>query len=101
MDWLNALRQITPETARTFVEAARNVVDALLIDSQQVRELQTPPPMDYTTAGLSREAPPGGWISDAQLQRTLQCMNEAIAAEKWLDGMLFAVRALSRLGGTS
>jgi hypothetical protein len=98
MDIRNLVRSIDAATARAFVTAARSVIDALMIEGQRVRQTQAPPPRDYAGAALSRETPPGGWISDDELRSASQRMNEAIAAEKWSDGVLFALRALSALG---
>jgi hypothetical protein len=98
MDWLELARRIDADTARSFVTAARHVIDALLIEAQRVQQTQTPAPRDYATATLPRTAPPGGWLSDAELRRTTQALSEAIAAEKWLDGLLTALRLLALLG---
>jgi hypothetical protein len=47
---------------------------------------------------LRRDAPGGGWLSEEELRETSQKMMEAVALEKWTDGVIFAVRALSALG---
>lgn len=99
MDLTAILKNIDAATARAFVKAARHVIDAMLIETQRVRQTQTPGARDYDSADLSREAPPGGWLSDEELRATSQKLSEAIAAEKWTDGVIFAVRALSALGG--
>lgn len=93
------LKAIDAETARAFVQAARSVIDAMLIEAARVEETQTPGVIDYENATLSREAPAGGWISHAELRRTTQQMAEAMAAEKWVDGMLAAIRVLRVIGG--
>ncbi len=92
------VQAIDAETARSFVVAARHVIDALLIEGQRVRQTRTPAPRDYASAGLDRSAPGGGWIGDDELRATSQRLTEAIAAEKWTEGVLFAIRALSALG---
>lgn len=98
MDLKTIVGQIDAQTARAFVSAAKNVIDALMIEAQRVRQTQTPGTRDYESATLSREAPGGGWLSDDELRRTTQQMSEAIAAERWTDGVLFAIRALTALG---
>lgn len=94
-------KQIDAGAVRAFVTAARHVIDALMIEAARVRQTQTPAPRDYASVGLSGEAPPGGWISDDELRLTAQRMSEAIAAEKWVEGALFALRVLAALGGAA
>ncbi len=98
MDWQTVIQRIDPAAAQAFVQAARNVVDALLIEGERVRQTQTPPPRDYETADLSRESPAGGWISPEELRAAVQRMAEAIASEKWLDGLVAALKVLVALG---
>ncbi|QOJ15657.1 MAG: hypothetical protein HRU75_13845 [Planctomycetia bacterium] len=94
------LRAIDARTARRFVEAARHVVDALLIEAERVRQTQTPAPLDYSgSAGLNRAAPVGGWIATDELRAATQRMSEALAAEKWREGFTAAVAALVMIGG--
>lgn len=94
------LRAIDARTAWRFVEAARHVVDALLIEAERVRQTQTPAPLDYSgDAGLRREAPAGGWISVDELRAATQRMSEALAAEKWREGFTAAVAAMVMIGG--
>lgn len=99
MDLRTIIERLDAGTVRAFVSAARYVIDAMLIEAEQVKQTQTPGVVDYESAGLSREAPAAGWISDAELRRTTQQMSEAIAAEKWTDGAVFAIKALTALGG--
>ncbi|MCA9243714.1 MAG: hypothetical protein KDA32_07175 [Phycisphaerales bacterium] len=91
------LGRINTSTAQAFVKAARHVIDALLIESERVREAQGPTQRDYTTATLSRESPPGGWLSRDELRATAQRMSEAMAAEKWVDGAMMAIRVLAMI----
>ncbi|MBK8913585.1 MAG: hypothetical protein IPM64_03120 [Phycisphaerales bacterium] len=94
------LGAIDAPTARRFVEAARHVVDALLIEAERVRQVQTPAPLDYAgSAGLSRQSPPGGWISSDELRAATQRMSEALAAEKWREGFVAAIAAIALIGG--
>ncbi len=95
----SVMQQINPTTAQAFVRAARHVIDALLIEGQRVRAAQGPEMVDYETAGLPREAPAGGWIADDELRAGVQQMSEAIAAEKWVEGAVFAIRVLVAMGG--
>lgn len=99
MDLQSIVRNIDAETARAFVSAARHVIDAMLIEAERVRQVQTPDARDYNEAALSREAPGGGWLSHAELRETAQRLSEAVAAEKWTAGFVCALRLLSALGG--
>jgi len=92
MDWANLARQVDASAARAFVEAARKVIDAMLIEAERARAEETPAECDYNAAELSRSAPAGGWLSHADLRRTAQQMAEAVAAERWTDGLVFALR---------
>lgn len=98
MDLVDVVKRLDGPTARAFVEPARNVVAALLIEAEQVQAQQTPPPHDYRSAELSRESPAGGWLAPSELRRMAQELAEAVAAERWVDGFVTAVRVLSGLG---
>jgi hypothetical protein len=100
MDIKAVVNSIDTNTARAFVTAARHVIDALLIEAERVRKTQTPEPRDYNSASLSREAAPGGWISPEELRDTARRLAEAISAEKWVDGVVFAVQIIAACGGT-
>lgn len=91
--------RIDVETARTFVRAARRVVDAMLLEAQEVRATETPGRRDYAQAALDRSTPAGGWLSQDTLRRTTQELAEAIAAERWTDGVVCALRVFGALGG--
>jgi len=93
------LRAVDAPTARAFVTAARSVIDALMIEAQRVQQAQAPQPRDYERAGLDRSAPGGGWLSDEALRDATRSMAEAIAAERWLDGVAATIRVLTLLGG--
>lgn len=92
MDATTLLNTIDQSTARAFVSAARHVIDAMLIEAERVQETQTPPVRQYGEATLSREAPAGGWISHEELRSAARKLAEAIAAERWTDGALAAIR---------
>lgn len=100
MDLQTLIRNIDAATAQSFVTAARHVIDALMIEAKRVEQTQTPARRAYGSGGsaLSRDTPPGGWISHDELRETTRKMSEAIAGEHWIDGALFAIRALSTLG---
>lgn len=98
MDWLDVVKRVDADAARAFVGAARRVVEALLVEAEQVQQTQTPRVRDYERAALPREAPGGGWLSVAELRATAQRMTEAIAAEQWTDGFVAAVRLLAAVG---
>jgi hypothetical protein len=99
VDFETLVKHIDGETARAFVTAARHVIDALLIEGERVREAQTPAKRDYDGAELPRSTPAGGWLSHEELRVTAQRLAEAVAAEKWIDGLIFAVKLFSALGG--
>ncbi|MCK4342025.1 MAG: hypothetical protein KAY37_09920 [Phycisphaerae bacterium] len=99
MDLQTIVKNIDAKTAQAFVTATRHVIDAMLIEAQRVHQTQTPSPKDYNHAPLSREAAPGGWLSHTELRETARQLSEAVAAEKWTDGVLFALKALSVMGG--
>lgn len=99
MDLRKLLQQIDAETALAFVGAARHVLDALMLEMARIEEAQTPEPRDYEQAELSRATPAGGWLSHAELRKTTQELTEAIAAEKWADGVVCAIQLLSRFAG--
>jgi hypothetical protein len=99
MDLRMLLRSIDAETARAFVSATSHVIDALLFEAARVGEAKSPGTRDYENAGLSRATPAGGWLSHEELRHTTQKMAEALAAEKWADGVAFAIGLLTRFAG--
>ena len=92
------LKQIDAGTAKAFVQAARHVIDAMLIEGQRVAQARGPRQRDYNEAPVEATTPAGGWISDSEIHETARRLSEAMAAEKWIDGMVFAVRLMSQLG---
>lgn len=99
MNFRTLVEHMDAETARSFVRAARHVIDAMLIEGERIEQTRSPQPRDYNTAEIERDAPAGGWLSDAEIHRAAQRMAEAIAAEKWTDGLVFAVQFFARVGG--
>ena len=100
MDWIAGLKRLDAESARAFVQGARNVIDALMVEARRPTPAAAPPgDRDYASAGLSRTAPPCGWLSSTEVDRVHQQMVEAMAAEKWVEGAVFAVRLLKTFGG--
>ncbi len=99
MDWSTLVRAINADTARAFVTAARHVIDALLIEGERVRRMHTPGPRDYARADLPRDTPAGGWLDDAELRDVTRRLSEALAAERWTDGLLCAIRVFALIGG--
>lgn len=97
MNVATVLEQIDARTAQAFVHATRQLIDALFVESARVEQTRTPGEVDYARAELPRAAPPGGWISDAEIATTTRRMAEAIAAEKWVEGVLCAVRLMALL----
>ena len=98
MDLAKLVKSIDTETARAFVTAARSVIDALLIEGERIEQTHTPETRDYESATLSRETPPDGWLSHAELRETARRMAEAVAAEKWTEGVVCTIQLLTRLG---
>ena len=98
MDLKTLLQHVDAKTAQAFIAAARHVIDAMLIEAQRIRQTQTPGTRDYDAAELSRESAPGGWLSQEELRDTAQKMAEAVATEKWTDGLVFAIRLFTTLG---
>ncbi len=99
MNWESLLQSINPETARAFVAAARHLIDALLIEAERVEQAATPAPRDYPQAGLPRSTPGGGWITHSELRETARRLAEAVAAEKWVEGVAAAIKLLAVVGG--
>jgi hypothetical protein len=91
------LKQIDASTARAFVQATRHVIDAMLIEGERIAQAQRPTPRDYNSAAIDATTPAGGWISDSEIHDSARRLSEAIAAEKWIDGAMFAIRLLSRM----
>ncbi|MBN2447089.1 MAG: hypothetical protein JXO22_10200 [Phycisphaerae bacterium] len=98
MDLMKVIEQLDEGTAKSFVEGARHVIDAMLIEAERVKQAQTPARRDYASAELSREAPGGGWLSDSELSALTQEMAEAIAGERWTDGARSVLQLLTSLG---
>ena len=94
MDLKTLAERIDAGTARAFVSAARHVIDAMLIEAERVQQARTPAVRDYAAAELDRSAPGGGWVSHAELRAAAQKMSESLAAEKWIDGFVAAMRLL-------
>jgi len=90
--------RIDSKTAQAFVTAARHLIDALLRERAAVEAVRTPAVRDYASAALPRSTPAGGWLSHEEIAQTAGRLAEAIAAEKWADGALLALRLLWGLG---
>ncbi|MFO0971844.1 MAG: hypothetical protein U1A27_00180 [Phycisphaerae bacterium] len=93
------LARVTPETAKALVHATRTVLDAIGAEQSRIAASAAPPGgVDYAAAGHDRTSPAGGWITPDELRERGQAMSEAIAAEKWIDGVVAAIQALALLG---
>lgn len=99
MDLRTVVGHIDAETARVFVTAACRVIDAMLIEAQRRQAARTPERCDYEQAAPRRDTAAGGWLAHDELRATAQQLAEAIAAEKWTEGLLAALAALRCLGG--
>jgi hypothetical protein len=93
------LSSVRPETARAFVTATWSVIQAVRAELDESAQRRTPAGRDYRERSLSRTAPAGGWLTDEELCKTAEALAEAIAAEKWTDGLITALKLLSALGG--
>jgi hypothetical protein len=82
-------------TVQSFVHAARLAVEAIINEADQVAKAATPAATDYATADHDRSSPAGGWILPDELRNANTAMVEAIAAEKWVDGFVTAVKAMA------
>lgn len=89
--------KLDADVLKQFVVGVQKVIEALLIEQEHVGSQPGPVPVDYNTAGLPRAEPPGGWIGTGELRAASQKMSEAIAAEKWVEGFVFAVQAMGTL----
>ncbi|RMF71781.1 MAG: hypothetical protein D6744_17505 [Planctomycetota bacterium] len=99
MDWKHLAQAIDAETARAFVGAARNVIDALLIEGERIAQTRTPERVDYNAASLPERTPAGGWVSHDELRAASRRLAEAVATEKWIDGVVCAARVFAAMGG--
>jgi len=87
------------EQARQFVLTVQRWIEAGLLPPTKVGAGPVPGRVDYGTAKIGSVAPAGGWLSDAEVKSVAQGMTEAIAAEKWFDGVKFAVQLVILAGG--
>lgn len=98
MDLARIAARVDERAARAFVNATWNVVQAMLVRAEEAQPAGTPQPRDYEReAAFSRETPAGGWIAPQELRAMTQRMAEAIAAEKWVEGVVFAIQAIALL----
>lgn len=93
------IRTVDAETARSFVIAARHVVDAMLLEAERIEQTVAPGQRDYAEATLPRTTPAGGWLSHDEIRNAAQLLAEATATEKWQDGAVAAVRLFGLIGG--
>ncbi len=87
------------EQARQFVLTVQRWIELGLLPPTKVGAGPVPGRVDYGTAKIGSVAPAGGWLSDAEVKSAAQGMTEAIAAEKWFDGVKFAVQLVILAGG--
>lgn len=97
MDIVGIAERVDARVAQSFVRAAFNVLTAMTVEVERGKPARPPGERDYNAAGLSREGPAGGWISDGELRAATQRISEAIAAEKWSEGFVFAIQAMAML----
>lgn len=89
------------ESLKEFVLAFKAMLDRGLIPTVPVKPEVEPPLHEYGGKGLTKNAPASGWISESELAGRVQLMTEAIAAEKWEEGFLFAVQIIMLFGGAA
>ena len=92
--------QLDPATIKSFLVAAKNVADQLVVQVKQAKSTSTPGPTNYLdpNGGLDRSAPEGGWLTPETLQNYSQRMTEALTAEKWEEGFVACLALLSAVG---
>jgi len=92
----------TPEQLKLFIQIVREIVDRV---AQTPAALPTVDPaagtIDYATAPAidTSAGPPGGWLTKDDVRVASAKMIEAVAAEKWTDGFVFAVKLFVAAGG--
>jgi hypothetical protein len=99
MDWSKLMERMDPAVVTQFVRAGRHVIQAMLYESERMRATQTPGEVDYNEAALARAAPERGWLTHDELRTGAMKLDEAVAAERWLDGMRLTLGLLRGLGG--
>lgn len=97
MDIAAIAERVDARVAQSFVRAAFNVLTAMTAEVTRAKPARPPGQRDYNAAGLSREGPAGGWISDSELRAATQRISEAITTEKWGEGFMFALQAIAML----
>ena len=91
--------RLDAQTIQTFVHTMRLIADAILAEAEDRAGEHAPTgQVDYATAGPDRTAPPGGWGDVAEIRSRATAMAEAIAAEKWQDGFVFAFELMALVG---
>ena len=99
LEQLNAiLPKLTPQVMQNFVHAARTFIDSVAVEAAAVAAKETPGATDYRTANHDRSPPTGGWIDFDEVRQKSKQMTEAIAAEKFADGVITTLQALALFG---
>ena len=99
MELKQLIGAIDARTAQSFVSATRRLLEVLLVEGQRVSAAQVPGKRDYNTTEIDRGGPASGWLSRDELRAASTEMAEAIAAEKWTEGVMVALRAVKFVGG--
>lgn len=89
---------VDPPTLRAFVIELRRIIDAQLAAPVQLSNPPAPGQIDYVGGTLHDHAPPGGWLSDAEIASVHRQMIEAITAENWVKGAMFMLQFLMMCG---
>lgn len=91
--------KIDVDTAKTFVKAAKAVVDATLIVAQESRP-EAPSIGAYPSGELTvpTTAPIGGWLSRSDVHNYAKAMTEALRVENWVEGVANAIMLMSLFG---
>ena len=90
---------LTLEQARQFVLTIERWIEMGVIPPGSKGAAPEVGAVDYGTAQVGSVGPAGGWLSDGEVKAVAQRMTEAISAEKWFDGFVFAMQLVIMAGG--
>lgn len=82
-------------TIQSFTRAALDVIQVVLNEAEKRAATATPDKVDYAHADHDWSAPAGGWLTPDEIRTAITEITEAIAAEKWFDGFVAAVKMMA------
>jgi hypothetical protein len=88
---------MTPEKIKGFVEGVLEILKIVGDQAAIATADATPGARDYRTAEFDRSAPAGGWMLPAEVKERSRLMAEAIAAEKWEEAAILALKVAAVL----